>query len=124
MLRTLTLVMVASLCLAPMAHAKKDKKKNKNAPPPVGWHAEEGWAGECWFPPNFDEMGPGDRRMAWQETREQIMGQWSGNKGRSTYNKQHTHRERERHKQQTAYTQSEKQKKQTALSIGNINPDI
>lgn len=82
MLRTLTLAMVASLCLAPMAHAKKDKKKkDKNAPPPVGWHAEEGWAGECWFPPNFDEMGPGDRRMAWQETREQIMGQWSGNKG-------------------------------------------
>lgn len=80
MFRTLALTMAVSLCIAPVAEAKKNKKKSKNAPPPVGWHAEEEWPGECWFPPNFEEMGSGDRRMAWQETREQIIGQWSGGK--------------------------------------------
>ena len=80
MFRTLALTMAVSLCIAPVAEAKKNKKKDKNAPPPVGWHAEEEWAGECWFPPNFEEMGSGDRRMAWQETREQIMSQWNGGK--------------------------------------------
>ena len=51
------------------------------APPPVGWHAEEGWAGACYFPKDYDAMGVGDRKLARAEALREMMTQWTG--GRS-----------------------------------------
>jgi hypothetical protein len=45
--------------------------------PIVGWQTQEGWIGECYYPPNFDELGLGDRRQARQDTLEAIYKQWS-----------------------------------------------
>ncbi|MCB9764706.1 MAG: hypothetical protein H6739_33330 [Alphaproteobacteria bacterium] len=57
-------------------------KDTEPAPPPVGWHAEEGWTGSCWFPPNFDDVeaaeGTSGRRIARQESLEAMKTQWQG----------------------------------------------
>ena len=58
--------------------------KNKTvepAAPIVGWHQEEGWSGSCYFPPNWEEMGSGDRRMERQNTLQALMSQWRGDRG-------------------------------------------
>ena len=31
-------------------------KNTEPAPPPVGWHMEEGWTAQCWFPPDFEKL--------------------------------------------------------------------
>lgn len=62
-----------------LADAKK--KPKVPPPPPVGWHAEEGWAGPCYFPPDYSKMGDGDRRMARQKALEEMKLQWTGGKG-------------------------------------------
>lgn len=67
------------LCLAPAAEAGK-KSKTKE-PPKTGWQTEEGWAGSCYYPPDFEALGVGDRRIAWQSTRDAMMQQWNGTKG-------------------------------------------
>jgi hypothetical protein len=58
------------------------EKNVEPAPPPVGWHAEEGWTSQCWFPPDFEKLesteGITARRMARQETLEQMKLQWLG----------------------------------------------
>jgi len=56
-------------------------KQVKAAKPIEGWHAEEGWPGQCYHPPAFAEMGPGDRRIARQRTMETMMSQWRGERG-------------------------------------------
>lgn len=52
------------------------------AAPPVGWHAEEGWKGMCYFPPDYDGVeaqgGVSARRTARQDALEGMMGQWEG----------------------------------------------
>lgn len=53
-------------------------KKKVDAPPPVGWYGEEGWAGQCYFPKSYDDLGPGDRRLARAAALEEMMTQWSG----------------------------------------------
>ncbi|MED5370157.1 MAG: hypothetical protein VX899_04000 [Myxococcota bacterium] len=57
-------------------------KNTEPAPPPVGWHAEEGWKGQCYFPPDFEQVqsteGTSARRLARQEALEQMKSQWSG----------------------------------------------
>ncbi len=63
------------------AHAGKKKKKKDSGPPPTGWQTQEGWAGSCYYPPDFSAMGAGDKRMAWQATRNELMAQWQGQKG-------------------------------------------
>ena len=74
-------VMLALLVVSP-AHAGKKGKKNKGPVEPItGWHQEEGWKGSCFYPADFGSMGAGDKRMAWQMTREALMSQWGG--GRS-----------------------------------------
>ena len=54
--------------------------KNKvDAPPPLGWHqASEEWKGQCYYPPNWDQMGAGDKKLARQEALEGMMSQWAG----------------------------------------------
>lgn len=67
--------MILGLGLSTAAHAGKKPK----APPPVGWvKGGEEWKGECYFPPDFEAMGVGDRRIAWQTARDAIMQQWNG----------------------------------------------
>lgn len=53
-------------------------KSPKEVAPIEGWHQEEGWTGACWYPKNFDELGPGDSRVHRQETLEAMMSQWTG----------------------------------------------
>ncbi len=80
MSKKLAIFALAALIAAPAAHAGKKNKKDAG-PPPEGWHQKEGWAGSCWYPPNFTDMGSGTKRIAWQDTRNAIMGQWAGDRG-------------------------------------------
>ena len=52
-------------CLVAMATLGSCGKKGpKGDVAIVGWHSEsEEWAASCYYPPNWDEMGPGDRRL-------------------------------------------------------------
>lgn len=69
----LALAVVAS----DVAHAGK---KKKDTGPILGWHRDEGWTADCWYPPDFSAMPEGPKRVAWNETREMIIGQWRGNR--------------------------------------------
>ena len=44
----------------------------------VGWHTEEEWKGECYYPPNWEEMGPGDRKLARTRAMNEMIKQWRG----------------------------------------------
>ena len=68
--------MLSLLLLVDTADAKP--KSKTPPPPPQGWHREEGWAGDCWYPKNYDTLGEGDRKIARQESLEAMKSQWSG----------------------------------------------
>ena len=53
-------------------------KASVDVKPIEGWSTQEGWTGSCFYPKNFDVLGPGDRRLARQKTLTGIMSQWSG----------------------------------------------
>ncbi len=62
--------------LSGLAHAKKAPK---TPPAPIqGWHREEGWAGDCFYPKDFASLGEGDRRAARADTLAAIKTQWTG----------------------------------------------
>lgn len=65
------------LLVVALAEAKKPKVP---PPPPVGWNHEKDWKGDCYFPPNFEALPEGDRKMARQQTLEQLTAQWSGSR--------------------------------------------
>lgn len=44
----------------------------------VGWHGEEGWAAQCYYPPPFAELPEVERRTARTVVLRNIMGQWQG----------------------------------------------
>lgn len=68
--------MLSLLLFAAFAHAKKAPK---TPPPPIeGWHHEEGWKGDCYYPKNFAALGEGDRRSARADTLAAIKSQWDG----------------------------------------------
>lgn len=69
----LTLLLAVSL-----ADAKPKKQKGPPPPPPVGWQREEGWKGDCYFPPNFEALPEGDRKLARQKALEEMKKQWAG----------------------------------------------
>lgn len=77
------LVAVLALSLvSPVALAKKDKKKKGEEPAPlVGWQTQEGWMGECYFPPQWDSLNETDRRMARSTALDEMVKQWGGGKG-------------------------------------------
>lgn len=58
------------------------EKNTEPAPPPVGWHSEEGWTAQCYFPPDFDKLestdGVSARRLARQAALEGMKSQWLG----------------------------------------------
>lgn len=70
--------MLTLLLFTDLAEAKKPK--GPPPPPPMGWHKEEGWKGECWFPAEYDKLLEGDRKLARQKALEQMKVQWSGGK--------------------------------------------
>lgn len=70
--------MLSMLLLAGLAEAKKPK--GPPPAPPQGWHTEEGWRGECWYPAEYDKLLEGDRKMARQKALEEMKRQWSGGK--------------------------------------------
>jgi hypothetical protein len=72
------LLIPVALSVGGDALAKKPKKSKTPAGPVVGWHREAGWTADCWYPPDFAPMAEGAKRMAWQETRDAIVGQWRG----------------------------------------------
>lgn len=79
MYRSFVACLVIPLIFVDSAALAGKKKKNKEpAGPIVGWHAETGWNGECYFPPDFSGMAEGVKRAAWQETRDAILAQWRG----------------------------------------------
>ena len=75
--------MRSTALLLPLAGLLVGCPKNKpDAPPPVGWHqASEEWKGQCYYPPNWDQLGPGDRRMQRQDAMDAMMSQWKGERG-------------------------------------------
>jgi len=73
--RVAVAVLVPLLLIGGSASAKKPKP---SATPVVGWHRDAGWTADCWYPPDFSKMPEGDKRVAWQQTRDAIVGQWRG----------------------------------------------
>ncbi|GEM_PF-751977 len=59
-----------------------DKKDAEPAAPIEGWHAEEGWVGQCWYPVDYDRVeanqGTTARLEARQGALEAMMSQWQG----------------------------------------------
>lgn len=65
---------------SPAAMAGKKKKKDKG-PAKVGWVDKEGWAGACYHPPDWEAMGVGDRKLARSAAMDDLMSQWTGQRG-------------------------------------------
>ncbi len=59
-----------------------EKKDPEPAAPIEGWHAEEGWVAQCWFPVDYDavqeNVGTTARLEARQKALEAMMSQWQG----------------------------------------------
>ena len=57
-------------------------QKKIDAPPPVGWHGEELWTGQCYFPPDFEgvqaEGGEFARKTARATALQEMQSQWLG----------------------------------------------
>lgn len=68
-------MLTSLLFLIGTADAKKPKAP---PPPPIGWHREEGWKGDCYYPPDFAGMLESDRKMARQKALEAMKSQWMG----------------------------------------------
>lgn len=73
-------------CLVLSVAAKKDKKKKKkkgNEPVVelVGWNPVAEGAGQCYFPPKWEGMVEGPRKIARAEALSAIIGQWRGDQG-------------------------------------------
>jgi hypothetical protein len=60
--------------------AAEAKKPPPVVAPPVGWHHDEGWKGDCYYPPAFDKMVEIDRKQARQAALEAMEAQWKGEK--------------------------------------------
>lgn len=70
--------MLSVLLFVELAEAKK--KPKVAPPPPLGWHKEEGWKADCWFPADYGKLPEGDRKLARQRALEGMKVQWSGGK--------------------------------------------
>lgn len=64
------------------AWAGKKKKKNKEVPKITGWHQpSELHKFKCWYPKDYEALGPGDRKMARMASLNAMMSQWQGERG-------------------------------------------
>lgn len=56
------------------------KKNVEPAPPPVGWHTEEGWSMSCYHPPDYETLPESQRRLKRAEVLDEMIGQWGGSR--------------------------------------------
>ncbi len=72
------------LALAALAVTISCGKKVESTAPLVGWHSEgtedAPWAGDCYYPPDYQSMLDTDRKMARQKSLEAMKSQWLGQK--------------------------------------------
>lgn len=66
------------MCIPLLAVACGPKAPVEPAGPLEGWVKQEGWAGSCYFPPNFEAIGGGARRIARSEALTAVVAQWRG----------------------------------------------
>lgn len=59
--------------------------KKTEAPPPVGWHQEEGWSMQCYFPPDYESLSMMDRKLKRGEVLDGMIAQWDGSQTGGTY---------------------------------------
>jgi hypothetical protein len=59
--------------------------KKTDAPPPVGWHQEEGWGIQCYFPADYESLTNLDRKMKRSETIDAMIMQWDGTQTGGTH---------------------------------------
>jgi hypothetical protein len=64
----------------PLLLASCGKKNTTPAPPPVGWHQEEGWTMSCYFPPDYAQMNLSTRRLERSKILDEILSQWNGSR--------------------------------------------
>ena len=67
------LALCAMLLAAPV-----EAKKPVAVATPVGWVPVGAAGGHCYNPPDFAILGVGDRRLAWNSARGEMMAQWKG----------------------------------------------
>ncbi|MSP56418.1 MAG: hypothetical protein EXR69_12565 [Myxococcales bacterium] len=67
--------LLAALALSGPADAKKSKAP---PPPPQGWHHEEGWKGDCYYPKDYATLGQGDKIPARADALAAMKTQWTG----------------------------------------------
>jgi hypothetical protein len=54
-------------------------KKVEPVAPPVGWHQEaEGWQFACYFPPDWEQLPSGERKVARSNALDEMLKQWTG----------------------------------------------
>jgi hypothetical protein len=61
--------------------ASAEAKKPAPLATPGGWVPVGTAGGQCYNPPDFAALGVGDRRLAWNNVRNEMMAQWRGEKG-------------------------------------------
>lgn len=76
----LGLALALALVHPATAEAGKKKKKGGDTPEAAGWFQAEGWLGSCYNPPDFSTLASGPKRIAWQDTRNAVVGQWRGDR--------------------------------------------
>ena len=59
--------------------------KKTEAPPPVGWHQEEGWSMQCYFPPEYESLAMMDRKLQRGEVLDAMIAQWDGSQTGGTH---------------------------------------
>ena len=75
-MRASSLVLLSLVLWSGTASAKKPK--GPTGPTAPGWYRADGWTADCYNPPDFGVMPEGPRRIAWNEARDAIVGQWRG----------------------------------------------
>lgn len=77
--RTSFLLATSMLVFSGVADAgKKKKKQKKGAEAPVGWHQEEGWLHDCYFPPDLAAMEGRSQKDATIAGVDELLTQWRG----------------------------------------------
>jgi len=71
------MMLMAALPILALGCGKKDAAP---APPPVGWHQEEGWTMQCYFPPDYGSLNESQRRLERSQILDEMISQWNGSR--------------------------------------------